>query len=298
MSQELDLNLLRAFDALVQNSSVTEASAQLHLSIPATSRALGRLRRALNDPVLVRSGRAMAPTPFALQASAQVRSILDSAAALVSADRELQLATLTRDFTIRINDGVAATLAAVAIAGVTSAAPGVTLRFVAEGSESVEALRDGTVDVDVGVGAPTAPDIHGTVLYTERLVGIASIDTPVGRRRRPTLAQICEQPHVSTSRRGRAHGPIDDVLAVAGMRRTVGAVVPTFATALFLAASSSYIGLVPQRLAEQRSAQLGLSWFRIPAPLPEIDITMQWHNRLDGDPAQTWLRTMIEESMK
>lgn len=83
MAEQLDLNLLRVFDALLQDHSVTLAAERLHLSIPATSRALSRLRRAMNDPILVRAGRGMTPTPFALRTAPRVRSLLDEASALI-----------------------------------------------------------------------------------------------------------------------------------------------------------------------------------------------------------------------
>jgi DNA-binding transcriptional LysR family regulator len=297
MPEQLDLNLLRVFDALLQEGSVTAASERLHLSIPATSRALGRLRRAMGDPVLVRAGRGMTPTPFALRTAPRVRSLLDEASALISADRELRVAELERTFTIRINDGVAATLATAAVEATAAAAPGVTLRFVAEGSESAEALRDGSVDLDIGAGDVTAPDVRTAVLYRERLAGIVRADHPLGRRRRPTLAQLCRHPHISASRRGRARGPLDDALEAAGLKRHVAAVVPTFAVATLLVASSHYVGLVPQRLAEQSSHTLGIRWFPIPAALPELDVRMLWHARLDADPAQRWLRDTIRDAL-
>ncbi|AXB42747.1 LysR family transcriptional regulator [Amycolatopsis albispora] len=296
MPDQLDLNLLRVFDALLKDGSVTAAAERLHLSIPATSRALGRLRRAMGDPILVRAGRGMAPTPFALRAAPRVRSLLDEAAALISADREITVAELDRTFTIRINDGVAATLATAAVAATSAAAPGVVLRFVTEGSESAEALRDGSVDLDIGAGAPASPDIRSALLYREQVVGIVREGSPLGRHRRPTLAQLCRHPHVSASRRGLTRGPLDDVLAAAGLRRHVAAVVPTSAVAAFLVASSDYVGLVPQRLAEQYGEALGLRWFPIAADLPEIEVRQLWHARLDADPAHRWLRTTFRDA--
>jgi len=297
MPEQLDLNLLRVFDALLQDGSVTAAAERLHLSIPATSRALGRLRRAMNDPVLVRAGRGMAPTPFALRAAPRVRSLLDEASALISADREVTVGELKRTFTIRINDGVAATLAAAVVDATAAVAPGVVLRFVAEGSESTEALRDGSVDLDIGAGDVAAPDIRTTLLYREHVVGIVRADSPLGRHRRPTLAQLCQHPHVSASRRGRARGPLDDALAAAGLQRHVAAVVPTFAAATLLVASSHYVGLVPQRLAEQYGEALGIRWFAISADLPDVEVRLLWHARLDADPAQRWLRDTIRGAL-
>ncbi|WP_433654287.1 LysR family transcriptional regulator [Nocardia sp. CA-128927] len=297
MPEQLDLNLLRVFDALLQDGSVTAAAERLHLSIPATSRALGRLRRAMHDPILVRAGRGMAPTPFALRTAPRVRSLLDEASALITADREVTVAELKRTFTIRINDGVAATLATAAVEATAAVAPGVTLRFVTEGTESIEALRDGSVDLDIGAGDVTAPDIQSALLYRERLVGIVRADSPLGRNRRPTLAQLCQFPHVSASRRGRARGPLDDALDAAGLQRRVAAVVPISAIAALLVSTSNYVGMVPQRLAEQYGEALGIRWFPIAAELPEMEIRLLWHARLDADPAQRWLRDTIRDAL-
>lgn len=292
-----DLNLLRVFDALLQESSVTAASERLSLSVPATSRALGRLRRAMGDPILVRAGRGMTPTPFALRTAPRVRSLLDEAAALTRADRDIDVAGLERTFTVRINDGVAATLVTAAVKATAAIAPGVTLRFVAEGNESVESLRDGSVDLDIGAGDVTSPDLRCTPLYRERLVGTVRADSPLGGDRPPTPAQLCRHPHVSASRRGRERGPLDDALEAVGLRRHVAAVVPTFALAVLLVATSGHVGLVPQRFAEQHGAALGLRWFPMPVPLPELEVRQLWHARLDADPAQRWLRETIGRAM-
>ncbi|MCK2244550.1 MULTISPECIES: LysR family transcriptional regulator [unclassified Crossiella] len=295
MPEQLDLNLLRVFDALLQDGSVTAAAERLHLSVPAASRALGRLRRAMGDPILVRAGRGLAPTPFALRTAPRVRALLDEAAALISTDREFTVAGLRRTFTIRVNDGIAAALITAATSAV---APGVTLRFVAEGTESAEALRDGSVDLDIGAGEVTTPDLRATPLYTERLVGIVRADSPLGRARKPTLKQLCRHPHVSASRRGRARGPLDEALTSVGLQRHVAAVVPTSTAAALLVAASAHVGLVPQRLAEQYAHTLGLRWFPIPADLPEVEVRLCWHARLDADPAQHWLRETIKDALR
>jgi hypothetical protein len=167
--------------------------------------------------------------PFALRTAPRVGSLLDEASALISADRELRVAELERTFTIRINDGVAAT-------------------------------------------------------------------TPSAVTGGPRLPQLCRHLHISASRRGLARGPLDDALDAAGLRRHVAAVVPTFAVAALLVTSSDYVGLVPQRLAEQHGRTLGVRWFPIPAALPELDVRMHWHARLDADPAQRWLRDTIRNA--
>lgn len=103
---DIDLNLLRVFDALMETGSVSAASEQLHLSIPATSRALGRLRRAMDDPIMVRAGRGLVPTPFALRSAPRVRTLLNSAAELLRDSTDDDPMTWRRTFVIRIDDGL------------------------------------------------------------------------------------------------------------------------------------------------------------------------------------------------
>jgi DNA-binding transcriptional LysR family regulator len=293
MVTDLDLNLLKVFDALLSEGSVTGAADRLRLSVPATSRALGRLRRALGDPVLVRAGRGLVPTPFALRVAPQVRALLDGAAALLSGERELDPATLDRTFTIRVNDGLAAMLGVDLGARIGREAPGVTLRFAPEGDESYEALRDGTVDLDVGVHPEAPPDLRTETLFGGRNVGLVAGDSALAGVERPTVAQFCAHPHVSSSRRGRARGPIDDALAASGHRRQVSLVVASFTTAALLAARSDLIASVPEAFARQYAGTLGAHWFPLPVPVPELTVGQQWHARLDLDPAHRWLRAQV-----
>ena len=292
---QLDLNLLRVFDALLAAGSVTGAAERLDLSVPATSRALGRLRRAMADPILVRAGRGMVPTPYALRTAPRVRALLEGADALLHEDRVARPEHLERDFSIRVNEGLAATLVAQLVQRVGREAPGVALRFAPEADERPESLRDGSVDLDVGVvRPPEPPDLCSELLYVERVVGFVADASPLARRP-PTAASLCSVPHVVTSRRGRRRGPLDDALAEVGQRRHVAVVVQSFLLAALVAATGDTVALVPQRLAEQLVGPLAARWFPIPVPLPELHIAQQWHQRLDADQAHAWLRSVVRE---
>ncbi|PPK68480.1 LysR family transcriptional regulator [Actinokineospora auranticolor] len=288
---DFDLNLLKVFDALVEEGSVTGAAERLNLSTPAASRALGRLRRALADPIFVRAGRGVVPTPFALRTAPKVRSLLEAAEALLSDRPGFDPARLTRSFAIRVNDGLTATLAPALLRRVRAAAPQVVVRFVGEGTEDVESLRNGAVDLDVGAGPPAAADLRGELLYEERVVGVVSASSPLVAE--PTLARICAHPHVSSSRRGRPHGPFDAALTEAGYRRHVATVVASPVVAAALAAESDLVALVPERLARHLADRLGVVWFPLPVPVPPIVIHQQWHARFDEDPAHEWLREQV-----
>ncbi|MEV6626900.1 LysR substrate-binding domain-containing protein, partial [Amycolatopsis sp. NPDC051114] len=89
-----------------------------------------------------------------------------------------------------------------------------------------------------------------------------------------------------------------EVLAAAGLQRRVAAVVPTSAVAALVVSSSDYVGLLPQRLAEQHGPALGLRWFPVPAELPEVEVRLSWHARLAADPAQRWLRDTITDALR
>jgi DNA-binding transcriptional LysR family regulator len=122
----LDLNLLTALDALLEEGSVAGAADRLRLSSPAMSRTLGRIRRATGDPIMVRTGRTMAPTPYALGLRADVHRLVEQARTLLAPERELDLAGLNRTFTVRFHDVVADAIGPDLVAAVRDGAPGAT----------------------------------------------------------------------------------------------------------------------------------------------------------------------------
>ncbi|WP_280251681.1 LysR substrate-binding domain-containing protein [Nocardia abscessus] len=130
------------------------------------------------------------------------------------------------------------------------------------------------------------------------MAGSARPDRAVAPPPPPTWRLGGGNPHAAPPRGGRARAPLDDALDAAGLQRHVAAVVPTFAVAALLVSSSRYVGLVPQRLAEQYGRTLGIRWFPIPATLPELEVRLLWHARLDADPAQRWLRETIQNTLR
>lgn len=129
---QLDLNLLTALDALLEEGSVTGAAARLHVTAPAMSRSLGRIRHVTGDQILVRTGRTMTPTPYAIAVREQVHELLHQVHGVLAPSRELDLATLERTFTLRWHDSLVAMSGPALLTAVRGQAPGVRLRFVAE----------------------------------------------------------------------------------------------------------------------------------------------------------------------
>jgi len=291
MAQSVDWNLLEALDVLLAEGSVTAAAGRLHLSVPVTSRTLGRIRRAFDDPILVRAGRGLVPTPRALAIQGRLHELIEEAHALVEAGRGLDLGSLERVFTIRANDAITS-LAAGLVGRVRAAAPGVTLRFAAEGAEDLAPLRDGIVDLDLGVIADLGPEVRTEPLYDDRLVGMAAAGHPLADGQL-TLRRIAAADHVAVSRRGQVRGAFDEVLTARGLVRNVAAVVPTFTAAAAIIVSSELTGLLSARFARRTAVRTGAFVFEIPAELPAVPIAQAWHVRHDLDPAHRWLRSQV-----
>ncbi|MER5326650.1 LysR family transcriptional regulator [Streptosporangium roseum] len=293
----LDLNLLVALDALLEEGSVAGAAARLNTSAPAMSRTLGRIRRQLNDPVLVRAGRHLVPTPRALELHAAVRDLVRQASALLVPAGDPDPATLARTFNLQASDMLLSALAAPLVLTVGRRAPGVVLRFLPDTLEGTSALREGRVDLEIGVIDHAAPETRVEPLGTGRIVGVAREDHPLVIKG-VTLRRFADAKHVGVSRHGRLHGPIDDLLAARGLRRRTVVTVSSHSMALLLARQSDLVCLAPAPADDDLPAALGLRTFEIPLELPEVEVAMAWHPRNDADGGQRWLRDQVREVLR
>ncbi len=288
-----DLNLLVALDILLTEGNVARAARRLRLSPSAMSRTLARLRETTGDPLLVRAGRGLVPTPRAQVLHDQAGPLVEAATALLRPADRLDLATLTRTFTLRSSEGFAETFGPVLMARMSAEAPGVRLRFAAKPDKDGGPLRTGAVDLETGVvGTDSSPELRTQALFRDRFVAVVSAGHPLANGNM-TPARFAAGRHVVASRRGRESGPIDDELARLGLRREVAALVDGFATALALARSSDLIATVPER--HTAALRTGMATFPVPVPVAEIAIAMQWHPRMDADPAHRWLRQCVRE---
>jgi DNA-binding transcriptional LysR family regulator len=292
-----DLNLIEALDALLTESSVTKAAARLHTSAPAMSRTLARLRRAFDDPLLVRAGRDLVPTPRALELRSEVHAVASRARALFAPSTAADPRTAVRLFDLQVTDMLSTTFIPSLIDDLRGQAPGISLRLRPENLEDTPALREGLVDLEIGTLRPGDPEIHAETLVTETLIGAVRPGHPLAKVKTVTPKRFAAAGHVVVSRRGRAHGPIDDRLAELGLSRHVVAVVPIFASALFLARATDVVCIVPARLGRSMLDALGLHAFPIPLTLPPVPIGMAWHPRNDHDRAHRLLRERTRHIM-
>ncbi|HEX6345603.1 LysR family transcriptional regulator [Umezawaea sp.] len=293
--ESLDMNLVVALDALLTESSVTAAAERLHTSAPTMSRTLARLRRILDDPLLVRAGRDLVPTPRALELRGEVRAVTERARALFAPAPAADPASIVRTFDLQVSDMFATTVMARLVDDVRAQAPGITLRFRPDTLEDTPALREGLVDLEVGVLGRADPEIRGETLLTESLVGVVRAGHPLASARTVTARAFAAADHVAVSRRGRPRGPIDEVLADLGLHRRVTAVVPTYAASLFLARETDVVCLVPATTGRGTLDVLGLRAFDLPFPFPPLALGMAWHPRNDRDRPHRWLRDRVRD---
>jgi DNA-binding transcriptional LysR family regulator len=287
---DYDLSLIEALDALLTENSVTKAAERLHTSAPAMSRTLARLRRAFDDPLLVRAGRDLVPTPRALELRGEVHAVTARARALFSPSTTADPRTAVRMFDLQVTDMLSTTFIPSLIDDLRAQAPGISLRLRPENLEDTPALREGLVDLEIGTIRASDPEIRAETLTTETLVGAVRPDHPLARVKTVTPRRFAAADHVVVSRRGRAHGPIDDRLAELGLSRRVRTVVPSFASALYLARETDVVCVAPARLGRSMLDTLGLRTFPIPLDLPNIAIGMAWHPRNHHDRTHELLR--------
>jgi DNA-binding transcriptional LysR family regulator len=288
-----DLNLLVALDVLLGEGSVARAARRLRLSPSAMSRTLARLREATGDPLLVRAGRGLVPTPRALALREQVGQLVQDGEAVLSPTEKLNLNKLVRTFTLRATDGFAENFGPDLIARVGKEAPGVRLRFMQKTNKDSTPLRDGTVDLEVGVvGQATGPEMRAQALSRDRFIGVVRMAHALSKGK-ITPARYAAGRHIAVSRRGFDKGPIDEALKPLGLEREIVTIVGAFSTALALARASDLIASVPER--HTGNLRAGMHSFPLPVPTPEVTVSLLWHPRLDADPAHRWLRGCVRD---
>ena len=292
-----DLNLLFVFEALLSERNVSRAAAKIGRSQPAVSNALGRLRRLLGDPLFLRAGRTMAPTPRALDLAPEV------AAALGHARRALggpgfDAGSASRIFRLAMTDDVEHRLLPALLRRLASAAPKVSIgvrRLPGLFEVPDNDLRSGAIDFAVG-RMPGPPAVESGLLmrrlYRDRFVCVARRGHPaIGRRL--DRRRFLEAGHAAVFSPGRGPGMLDQILSERGEKRRVVVSVPHFLTVPFVVAGTDLIATIPESVARAFEEPPGLRRFPCPIPFPALDVHLVWHARAHEDPAHVWLRGLL-----
>ncbi|PKR53825.1 LysR family transcriptional regulator [Thalassospira marina] len=301
---EIDLNLLRALDVLLSECSVTTAAKHLGLSVSAMSRTLTRLRAVTGDPLLVRAGRGLVPTPRAAEIRDQVHELMrDVRTVLTPHLTRIDPASLKQTFIIRASEAFLEFLAARVVNDIAAAAPDICLQFVAKPDKDAQPLRDGAIDLEIGVLGTNAPEVRTRLLFHDKFVGIARKGHPflnAQQRDGISVSDFACQRHVVVSKQADGRDMIDAKLDEAGLARQVRVIVPGFPDALRIVRQSDLVGVIPRscfgtRLVEFHPGLVDIQSFDLPFDLPEFPVLAMWHPRMQADPAHQWMRNRVIE---
>ena len=289
----LDLNLLKTLDALLDERSVTRASARLALTQPAVSGMLNRLRAFFDDPLFIRAPHGMVPTTRAEALAAPIKRILaDIDVLLQPVSFDPLAANLT--FTLAATDYALRAVVVPFIAALKVQAPGIRVRVVpVEPERLVTQLEQGKIDLALLTPHTTPDELHSRALYDERYVCMMRASHPAAGQPL-TLDRFCTLEQVLVSYEGESfHGVTDDALAKIGRTRHVGLSVSSFLVLPEVLAISEMLAVVPERMAEN---QVGMVVCDAPLAIPGFTKSMAWHGRTHRNPAQVWLRGLLLET--
>ncbi len=290
----IDLNLLVVLDALLTECHVTRAARRVGLSQPATSHALARLRRLLEDPLLVRGpGGGLVLTSRAALLAPALRSALEGVAATLRGPPAFDPSTARHEIRIATADYAELVLLPRLAARLGREAPGVDLWSSDIPHDVGERLAAGAIDLILQVrGRSRYAGLYERPLFDETFHCVVRASHPIADKRL-TLARYLALSHLLIAPRGQPGGVVDDALAALGKRRRVAMAVPHFLVAPHIVRESDLILTLATRLARLFAEPLELTVLRPPIALPSFTVSMMWHERAHHDPAHRWLREQI-----
>jgi DNA-binding transcriptional LysR family regulator len=291
----IDLNLLKAFDAIMAERRVTRAAARIGLTQPAMSNALSRLRLLFKDQLFIRTNEGMRPTSRALQLAGPIQRALRSIEEAIASSTSFDHKTAQRDFSIGMTDFSGVALAMALAEKAQAAAPGIRIqiRYV-DRQAAFRLLETELVDVVVGVYLAAQPEFEAAFLFNETTTFLMRKGHPASRKF--SLAKVLAYPHLLASPLGAKTGTIDPILAELGLKRQIHVVVPDLIAVPWLLRSSDLVTAVAMSTAKRLAKLGGLHIVSAPEEMQRSNqVMMLWHERDNGDPAKAWLRRTLRE---
>ena len=300
--QSVDLNLLAVLDALLEERNVTRAAVRVHLSQPATSNALARLRHLFGDPLLVRGNGGMVLTPYAQALLGPLRSAMNQVDAVLAVGTSFDAATSTDTFTIASSDALQIGFVPPLLTRLTVEAPGAKVICVPLGGTAQPTgdpvpereLAAGGVDLALGFFAAPPPQLHGKALFDGDFVCVLRDGHPFADSGM-TPEAFAQCGHVVIAPAHHDHSTVDVALAKHRLVRRIAVVVPQYNVVPYIVARSDLVAVLPRRLAEGFVPIFGLKLLPAPIALPRFTIWQLWHERTHRSPAHRWLRSRVGE---
>jgi DNA-binding transcriptional LysR family regulator len=294
---ELDLHHLRILHVLLAERSLTKAATSLDLTQPAISKTLARLRTYFGDPLFVRVGMRMEPTPKAIELAGPVKAVLDQMRELRRGYETFDPATSERTFSIVMLDAAVVQMLPPLLNHLNTIAPGVHVQAVRCEVQNLEIwLESGLADFAIGAFPKLEQGIRRRPLWMESFISVVREGHPRADRLSASEAFLREK-HALVSALGTGHGYqaaeriLEDVIPA----RNIVCRVPIFSAAALVAKRSDCVATLPRTVGTTMAADLGLHPFECPVALPGMEIAQYWHERYHRDPGNRWLREVISE---
>ena len=288
--QDVDLNLLRVFDAVLRSRSVTAAAAQLALTQPAASNALARLRAAFGDALFLRTPQGMEPTPFARELAEPVRQALALLESALAHGPGFDPATSGRSFRFYMSDLGQIEFLPPLLERVRRIAPQVRLEAPALEPEHVaDALSAGSLDLAVGFLPALGPPLRRQPLFRDPYLCLMRADHPISTL---TKKRFLEASHVLVTYRG-GHRVVEEALVRAGLGPRIVLRVPHFTVVPMVLERTDLILTLPARVARVFERRGTLKALPPPVPIAAADVAVHWHERSDADAGNRWLREQL-----
>ncbi|SDF33571.1 transcriptional regulator, LysR family [Massilia sp. PDC64] len=287
----IDLNLLKLFEALVRERSVTQAGLRLGLSQPAASRALGRLRTMLGDRLVVRGKSGLELTPRGEALAGRVSRLLDDARGIV-APAVFDPASATGRITIAAHDHLSLVVLGDLIARFEQQAPALSLHIAQPAGDNVRLVEQGLADLALGTFERLPGSLYRRGLYTDRFVCLVRAGHPAVTRGLG-LEDYVALRHATVTISGVGESAVDVALSARGLTRRVALRVPHFIAGAMLVADSDMILTLPGRLARRMAEKLPIALLDLPLEVAPLAPSMIWHERCHGDPAHVWVRQQL-----
>lgn len=292
-----DLNLFVVLDAIYSQGSITRASQVLNLSQPALSHALARLRTMFDDPLFVRQGAAMVPTPFTRGIITQVRQGLQLFEASLQTDQSFHPAQTQRRFHLGLRDVFEATILPPLVQKISEQAPGITIASVRVDRREIEtALSSGDLDMVLEVPIPLSKQIRQQRVSRDRLIVLSRKghpQMPKKKNRALDLDTYLQQAHVLVSSRRQGMGLEDFELNREGLRRQISLRCQHYFAACRVVSETDLLLTMPEQYANIANAQFMNRIDPFPLATQPIDAHLYWHSSADNDPANSWLREQL-----
>lgn len=290
--RNLDLNLLIALSALLEEKHVTHAAERINLSQPAMSRSLARLRDMFQDPLLVKGAGGMTLTARAEELYLPLQNIMREITDIIQPPSH-DPSQMQGEIVIATRDNELATILPKAIQQINSEAPGLKLRIVSLQGDNLSSLEHHQVDFVLTGSESKSATLHRCLLYKERFVCLAS-SQHVDLTEKISLEKYVSMKHCLVTISGFGTSIVDDCLSQKGLKRDIVVRVPHFLAAAFIVADSDLITTLPEKVASLFSQNQRITLLEPPLKLPHFPIYLYWHTRNQHNPIHQWIKKVIK----